>query len=390
MTELVVFVASPGDVASERDRLERVVREVNEWARRTGCSLRLVRWEKDVRPGVGEDPQAVVNRQVGEADITVVLFWKRLGTPTERAASGTVEEFDRAVERWRQDPKQEIFTYFKTAPIDIHKDDLGQAQGVRDFRRRIAAITLDCEFRTGADFEQKVRSHLTSAVLDRIRHGVAATAPSPEAPEYDAVDAYLLGLRARDEGRPQEAIEWLRRAADEGHAQAVFDLGITLREQGRADEADECFRRAAEGGNVAAVYTVGLRLKEHGQRKEAEEWLRRAAEEGDVAAMYNLGLVLRERGEDDRAELWLRLGAEGGDVAAMYNLGLLLRDRDDEEGAELWLRRGAQGGDVAAMRDLGLLLREDGPSEGSELWLRRAAKRGDTGAMNALAIRDES
>lgn len=355
--------------------------------------MRLVRWEKDVRPGAGEDPQAVVNRQVGDADITVVLFWKRLGTPTERAASGTVEEFDRAVERWRQDPRQEIFTYFKTAPIDIHKDDLGQAQGVKDFRRRIARTTLDCEFRTGVDFEQKVRSHLTSAVLDRVRNDAAATMPSSEDAEHDAVNAYVLGLRARDEGRPQEAIKWLRRAADQGHDGATFDLGLTLRERGEPDKADEWFRRAADRGNVAAIYNVGLRLKEEEEEpfEEAEQWFRRAAEGGDVAAMYNLGLVLRDKGENDAAELWLRRGAEGGDVAAMYNLGLLLRDRRDQdgdrrdrEGAELWLRRSAHEGDPAAMRDLSLLLREGGLNEESELWLRRAAKRGDEVAIQAL------
>lgn len=82
-----MFVASPSDVQSERDLLESVVDEINELAETTGHILRLVRWEKDVRPGVADDPQEVVNRQAHAADITIVVFWKRLGTPTNRASS---------------------------------------------------------------------------------------------------------------------------------------------------------------------------------------------------------------------------------------------------------------------------------------------------------------
>ena len=52
-----VFVASPGDVAGERDTVSYVVSEVNRvLGEHLGFPIETLRWETDARPGVGEDP----------------------------------------------------------------------------------------------------------------------------------------------------------------------------------------------------------------------------------------------------------------------------------------------------------------------------------------------
>ena len=43
---------------------------------------------------MGSDPQQIINSQVSdEYDIFIGILWTRFGTPTERAGSGTEEEF---------------------------------------------------------------------------------------------------------------------------------------------------------------------------------------------------------------------------------------------------------------------------------------------------------
>jgi TPR repeat protein len=375
MVKLEVFVASPSDVQSERELLVGVVDEINELAETTGHILNLARWEKDVRPGVADDPQEVVNRQVHAADITIVVFWKRLGTPTNRASSGTVEEFQRAVEEALSDPRREVFTYFKTALINLHKDDLAQASSVKSFRGAIDATTLAFEFRTAAEFRALVSRHLIDSVLDRAAQHVQLP---PEGQDADA--DFVRGLLAKRNGNPADAIRSWQLAAAQDHRGAVFELAMTLREQGKLDDADKWFRRASEDGNATAAYNVGLRLRERKDPDGAEPWLRRGAEGGDVSSMYNLGMVLKSKGDKDQAERWLLRGAEGGDVQAMYNAGLLRKEARDREGAEIWFRRGAEGGDVAAMYDLGRLLQQDGyTDEEATTWLDRARERGHPG-----------
>jgi TPR repeat protein len=371
MDELLVFVASPSDVQSERDLLEGVVDEINEMADETGHILKLVRWEKDVRPGVGKDPQEVVSRRVRDADITIVVFWKRLGTPTNRASSGTVEEFQRAVAAALVDPSREVFTYFKTALIHVHEDDLDQASRVKAFREAIDATTLAFEFRTGAEFRNLVSRHLVDAVLDRTA-GDAHLPPEGQ----DAKADLVRGLLARRNGDAAGAVKSLRLAAQQDNRGAIFALAMTLRKEGNAKEADNWFRRAWEDGNATAAYNVGLRLRETGDRDGAVTWLRRGAEGGDVSSMYNLGMVLKEKGDKVQAEPWLLRGAEGGDVQAMYNAGLLRKEADDREAAELWFRRGAEGGDVDAMYDLGRLLQDGYGDAEAQVWVDRARERG--------------
>jgi hypothetical protein len=58
--------------------------------------LELVRWETHVPPLIADEPEKVVLDHFGAYDIFVRIMWKRMGTPTTEAQSGTEEEFHRA------------------------------------------------------------------------------------------------------------------------------------------------------------------------------------------------------------------------------------------------------------------------------------------------------
>lgn len=121
-TILSIFVASPSDVDEERNRLEEVIRELNTtWSRDLGVRLELVRWETHAYPSFGEDAQAVINDQIpDDYDVFVGLMWYRFGTPTGRAGSGTVEEFQRAKKRFDANSDDlQLMIYFKDAPAPI-------------------------------------------------------------------------------------------------------------------------------------------------------------------------------------------------------------------------------------------------------------------------------
>ena len=50
---------------------------------------------------------------MAEYDLFIGLMWRRLGTPTPRAISGTVEEFELAVKAHEQVGKPDIWFYFR-------------------------------------------------------------------------------------------------------------------------------------------------------------------------------------------------------------------------------------------------------------------------------------
>lgn len=165
---LSVFVASPGDVEAERGKLEDVIRELNvTWGRDLSVRLDLVRWETHAYPGIGADAQDVINHQIPEDfDIFIGIMWCRYGTPTGRAGSGTVEEFDRAKARHDAEPNSvHLMIYFKDAPIAPSQLNTEQLSKVNAFRNSLGSEgTLYWKFTKLEGFEKLIRLHLTRQV----------------------------------------------------------------------------------------------------------------------------------------------------------------------------------------------------------------------------------
>ena len=78
------MIASPGDVAAERNVIREIITEwnnVNADSRRT--VLLSIGWETHSVPEMGNRPQAIINKQIlGGCDLLVGVFWTRLGTET--------------------------------------------------------------------------------------------------------------------------------------------------------------------------------------------------------------------------------------------------------------------------------------------------------------------
>ena len=172
---LSIFLASPSDVAEERNRLEEALMDWNRtWARNLGVRLELLRWEYDAYPSIGEDAQDVINGQIPQNyDLFVGLMWSIFGTPTGRAGSGTVEEFERALARAKASLEEvSILFYFKDAPMAPSKVDPTQLKNLQNFKTSLEHEgVLYWEFSEVEQFEKLVLMHITKHVQNwRQRH----------------------------------------------------------------------------------------------------------------------------------------------------------------------------------------------------------------------------
>ncbi len=116
-----VMIASPGDVASERAIVRDVVYEWN--AVHSGARkivLLPVGWETHSSPEMGAPAQQIINRQVlDKCDLLVGVFWTRIGTPTEKHLSGTVEEIEEHIASGKP-----AMLYFSSQPVVMDTVDL--------------------------------------------------------------------------------------------------------------------------------------------------------------------------------------------------------------------------------------------------------------------------
>jgi hypothetical protein len=166
---LRVVVVSPGDLTVERDVLRTVIDELNrDVAPSRGCRLSLWRWETDARPGLHlQGPQGLIDHamKIPEADVVIGIFWKRFGTPTSEADSGTEHELRRAWAAWKEHGHPDVMVYFCERPHTPRTAaELEQWKRVFDFREALLPEQLYWQYVEVADFERQVRGHLTNVL----------------------------------------------------------------------------------------------------------------------------------------------------------------------------------------------------------------------------------
>jgi hypothetical protein len=150
--EVLIFVSSPQDCAAERDAVRRVVTWLNDQPEvaRQRVRFRALLWE-DLPPGVTEDGDFqkridTLMRRFGydAYGIYLGIMKGRLGTPTPRYRSGTIEELEASLKsRQRSGLPSEVLFYFLVP-------DAEQVTEVREFRSELerrgflsAGVTAD-------------------------------------------------------------------------------------------------------------------------------------------------------------------------------------------------------------------------------------------------------
>lgn len=173
-----IFLGSPGDVPSERKLVHKVVRELNEVVGREKNVFFDLYDSGHAYPAYGSDGQDIINQQIGEMqayNIVLVIMWNRIGTPTPRDISGTVEEFHRAVAARKRRQKPDIWLFFRTGnPSSKTKVDQNQQKEVVKFKQQIRGKGLFREFQSPSQFEEILRQSLQRWLHDLLGKSAVA------------------------------------------------------------------------------------------------------------------------------------------------------------------------------------------------------------------------
>ena len=207
-----------------------------------------------------------------------------------------------------------------------------------------------------------------------------------------------------------EAMQWYKKAINAGCDMAkehLGDLGIYLYDQGKYEEALNYLKEASNVGDVHAPVWIG-KMYEKGEGvnqdySEAMHWYMKAANMGNSAAMNNIGLMYHFGVGVDKdytcARNWYKKAISTGydDGTSNENLSFLERD----EGVELYgqgkyeeaiscFESAADKGNSSAMSYLGKMY-EDGKGVSQDYrkamqWYIKAANMGDPIAMNNIGL----
>lgn len=262
-----VMIASPGDVAEERDIVRVVVHDWNDVnALASKVVLSPVGWETHSSPELGTRPQELINsRLLKECDLLVGVFWTRLGTPTGKAKSGTVEEIEAHVAAGKP-----AMIYFSSKPVAPQSIDAVQFAELQAFKERLKPLGLVESFDNPGQFKEKFAKQLQVCLIN---------------------NPYMQGLVSPQPGTATVGIVEA--------SSATLDLRLS-------EEAQTLLKAAAkdERGTILKMAFIGGRIIQAGGQKFGGERGREAAKwENALAELENADLVVSRGYEGQVFEL---------------------------------------------------------------------------------------
>jgi hypothetical protein len=158
---LKVMIASPSDVADEREIVTNVLYQWNNANAVTReLVLQPVKWETHSSPQMGAPAQSLLNEHLLlDADIVVGIFGTRVGTATTDFISGSVEEIKRHVATGKL-----AMLYFSHVPVDPHAIDPKQWAALQTFKEECRTGGLYAEYASHEQLRTDFGHHLAIAL----------------------------------------------------------------------------------------------------------------------------------------------------------------------------------------------------------------------------------
>ncbi|MBQ21048.1 MAG: hypothetical protein CMD31_09860 [Flavobacteriales bacterium] len=166
------FIGSPSDTSVEREICDKVFEEINTTIGESmDFRIESKKWEKDVFPAFGADSQDVINKQIGsDYNIFVGIMWKKFGTPTSRAESGTEEEFLNAHKLWEKNKDIDLMFYFNKEAVELDEIDTDQLKKVKQFSKKVADLGgLYYQYNGASQFEADFKKHIQKILLNKVK-----------------------------------------------------------------------------------------------------------------------------------------------------------------------------------------------------------------------------
>lgn len=157
-----VMIASPSDVATERTVIRDVIHAWNAvHSEKEDIVLMPIGWESHSSPSMSDRPQAIINKQVlTDTDLLIAVFWTRLGSPTGKAPSGTVEEIEEHLKAGKP-----AMIYFSSAPVVPESIDQKQYKALLKFMEELRRRGLIETYNSVTEFREKFTRQLAQTAI---------------------------------------------------------------------------------------------------------------------------------------------------------------------------------------------------------------------------------
>lgn len=222
-----IMIGCPGDIKEEIDMAMKVI---NHWttlhAEQHSTVLLPIHWATSSYPEHGAHPQTLLNGQLAsKSDMLIGIFGAKVGTPTDRAQSGTIEEIEEHVKSGKP-----VMLFFRkqndtsTPASEIEKLQTFKSS-VKDqclYREYDSPSTFEATFTDALELflannwlsEPKPKGvsqgsiELSDEEIDVLRSWVASDEPDAHAARYMGGTMFVLGSLSYDVTDGRELVQW--------------------------------------------------------------------------------------------------------------------------------------------------------------------------------------
>lgn len=156
------FISCPSDIGEEVKSLSLIIEQLNKTiGAHEDYMIEALNWKLDTYSSIGEDAQSVINHQIDdEYDVLIAIIWKKLGSPTKRENSGTVEEIKNAIKN-----NKKFLIFFNNNSPNLNEVDIEELQRIREFKKELSSQgVLYKEFSTLTEFENLFRANMSNLI----------------------------------------------------------------------------------------------------------------------------------------------------------------------------------------------------------------------------------
>ncbi len=179
-----IFLASSIELKDDREKLEQFIGRKNKTLNEKGQFLKLEIWEDFIDAMSKTRLQDEYNKAVRDCDLFVMLFATKVGRYTR-------EEFETAFGQFQESGKPMIYTWFKTAKVDLGKIPREDVKSMWDFQDRLKALGhFWTEYEDSNDLINQFNRQLE--LWDPFAESVLP--PSPPPPHEDVIKKYWQQL----------------------------------------------------------------------------------------------------------------------------------------------------------------------------------------------------
>lgn len=162
-----ILIGAPSDIEKE---IEIARTEIYKWNDLNSCHSEIfllpLHWSINTYPTFGSSPQDSINEQlVSNSDLMICIFGTRIGTVTNNAESGTIEEIEEHIKRGK-----EVMVFFKRK-VSLNDIDEIQLNRLREFKNRNISNMFFCEYEDENEFKRIISDKLNLFINTKWKNG---------------------------------------------------------------------------------------------------------------------------------------------------------------------------------------------------------------------------